>query len=109
VGSQPDLPRRLQHRPGRRSALPGVHVHRPDARPGLAGLPRTIFDTPGDGHFYDQVAWFVDSKKGPALSLVYESAGSFDFVPLWEGALTLERLSWRISDHYPLWTEFSLR
>jgi endonuclease/exonuclease/phosphatase family metal-dependent hydrolase len=77
--------------------------------PGLATLPRTIFDTPDDSHFYDQVAWFVDPAKGPALALTYESAGNFDFVPLWEGSLTREQLSWRISDHYPLWTEFSVR
>ena len=73
-------------------------------------MPRTIFDTPGAGHFYDQIAWFVDEAKGPALSLPnYTKAGSFDFVPLWQRGLTTTQLSWRISDHYPLWVEFSVQ
>ena len=39
------------------------------APPALDTVPRTIFDDPGAGHFYDQIAWFVDDAKGPALSL----------------------------------------
>jgi hypothetical protein len=34
--------------------------------------------------------------------------GSFDFVPHAFTDLTPTQLSWRISDHYPLWTEFHL-
>jgi endonuclease/exonuclease/phosphatase family metal-dependent hydrolase len=77
--------------------------------PALNTVPRTIFDTPGAGHFYDQIAWFVDDTKGPALSLRCTNAGSFDFVPLWQRDQTTTELSWRISDHYPLWVEFSVQ
>ena len=77
--------------------------------PALNNVPRTIFDDPGAGHFYDQIAWFVDDAKGPALSLRCTNAGSFDFVPLWQQDLTTTQLSWRISDHYPLWVEFSVQ
>jgi hypothetical protein len=42
------------------------------------------------------------------LSLEFLSAGSFDFVPLLQGGLTKTQLSWKISDHYPLWVEFSV-
>ena len=42
------------------------------------------------------------------LSLEFLSAGSFDFVPLLQGGLTKTQVSWRISDHYPLWVEFSV-
>ena len=64
--------------------------------PALDKVPRTIFDAPDKSHFYDQIAWFADDSKGPALSLAYERAGSFDFVPLWQQALTTTQLSWRI-------------
>jgi len=77
--------------------------------PGLDGVPRTIFDDPGTEHYYDQIAWFVDDAKGPALALTFQKAGSFDFVPLWQGTLSKTELSWRVSDHYPLWSEFSVR
>ena len=75
----------------------------------LDTVPRTIFDDPGACHFYDQIAWFVDEAKGPALSLQLTKAGTFDFVPLWQRDLTTTQLSWRISDHYPLWVEFSVQ
>jgi hypothetical protein len=32
--------------------------------------------------------------------------GSFDFVPHVMPGLTRHELSWRLSDHYPLWVEF---
>ena len=41
-------------------------------------------------------------------SLEFLSAASFDFVPLLQGGLTKTQLSWKISDHYPLWVEFSV-
>lgn len=75
----------------------------------LNNVPRTIFDDSGAGHFYDQIAWFVDDARGPALSLRCTRAGTFDFVPLWQQDLTTTQLSWRISDHYPLWVEFSVQ
>lgn len=77
--------------------------------PGLNDVPRTIFDEPQKGHFYDQIAWFGHGAKGPALHLSCGEAGSFDFVPLLRETASLEELSWRISDHYPLWVEFKVR
>jgi len=42
------------------------------------------------------------------VSLRFLSAGSFDFVPLLQGGLTKTQLSWKISDHHPLWVELSV-
>lgn len=75
----------------------------------LNAVPRSVFDTPGHASFYDQIAWFTDPAKGPSLTLECSNAGSFDFVPLLQGEGTVRDLSFRISDHYPLWVEFSLR
>ena len=77
--------------------------------PQLNDVPRTIFDEPQRAHFYDQIAWFTDPKKGPVLSLASTGAGTVDFVPLLQSSQTLVQLSWKISDHFPLWTEFSIR
>jgi Endonuclease/Exonuclease/phosphatase family len=79
------------------------------APPGLNDVRRTIFDEPQDAHFYDQIAWFGSDAGGQALHLTCNQAGSFDFVPLLRQDQTLEELSWRISDHYPLWVEFGVR
>lgn len=77
--------------------------------PGLNEVPRTIFDKPKKRHFYDQIAWFGSGSEGPALHLACSRSGGFDFVPLLRGDQSLETLSWRISDHYPLWVEFGVR
>lgn len=78
----------------------------------LDNAQRTIFDETKDSH-YDQIAWFADKQgKVPYLSLDYRNkAGSFDFTPhcLRDLELTNFQLSWRISDHLPLWAEFLLR
>ena len=76
--------------------------------PGLAQLPRTIFDKPKKRHSYDQIAWFNDAAKGPLLTLTCSKAASFDFVPQLRGNQGLTSLSWHISDHYPLFVEFAL-
>lgn len=76
---------------------------------GLNDVPRTIFGEQEEGKFYDQIAWFVERGSGPVLSLESTAAGSFDFVPVLQGDLTKNTLSWKVSDHYPLWTEFSSR
>jgi endonuclease/exonuclease/phosphatase family metal-dependent hydrolase len=75
----------------------------------LDNVPRTIFDSPGKQHFYDQIAWFAGDRNRSVLSLDFLSAGSFDFVPLLQAGLSKTQLSWKISDHYPLWVEFSVR
>ena len=77
----------------------------------LNGVPRTIFDNDKSRHFYDQIAWFSDPSKPDMPSLLQGMTyagrgGSFDFVPHVLHGLTRTQLSWRISDHYPLWLEF---
>lgn len=75
----------------------------------LDDAPRTIFA--GDkGNFYDQIAWFGAGGKAPELTLGFDgNAGYFDFVGTVLNHLDKTELSWRISDHYPLWAEFSTR
>lgn len=76
----------------------------------LNATPRTIFDDSDAGHFYDQIAWFTGANDVPALTLAYTgAAGGFDFVPHVMTSLTKTELSWRVSDHYPLWAEFGTR
>jgi endonuclease/exonuclease/phosphatase family metal-dependent hydrolase len=81
---------------------------------GLNHVPRTIFDDPDPAappdhrYFYDQVAWFVNTPGIPALTLQYENAGMFNFADGLIPATNTLQLSWRISDHFPLWVEFRL-
>ena len=79
----------------------------PDA---LNYVPRTIFDDPtGDpnhSHFYDQIAWFTGTGGAPVLSLTFRNAGMFNFTAGLIPATDTKNLSWRISDHFPLWVEF---
>ena len=75
----------------------------------LNEVPRTIFDD-DEGHFYDQIAWFTGSGGVPQLSMSFTGrAGGVDFVPHVSSGLSKTELSWRLSDHYPLWAEFALR
>ena len=110
VEPQPDRARRLQHR--RRSTTTST---RPSPRPassppGLADLPRTIFDKPKAHHHYDQIAWFNDAREEEADRSTSPAPprANFDFVPHLRGNQTLNTLSWHISDHYPLFVEFEL-
>ena len=75
----------------------------------LTTVPRTIFDTPGKNHFYDQIVWFADDEGTSLLeSLTYtRRGGSIDFVPHVMTDLTRQALSWKVSDHLPLWVEFT--
>lgn len=75
---------------------------------GLNDVRRTIFDDPEGESFYDQIAWFTEGANRPLLQLECTRSGSFDFVPLLLGDLTKQQLSFKISDHYPLWVEFAL-
>lgn len=77
--------------------------------PQLAGLRRTIFDKAGAAHFYDQIAWFTKGQQHrPVLALDVVDGGQVDFVSAFQGDRTLTELSWHISDHYPLWVEFTI-
>jgi exonuclease III len=52
--------------------------------------------------FYDQIAWFMDG-----LDLLSEGrAGVIDFSGSVFREMTLEQMSFRLSDHLPLWVEF---
>ncbi|MFW6198628.1 MAG: endonuclease/exonuclease/phosphatase family protein [Acidobacteriota bacterium] len=80
----------------------------------LHRVPRTLFADPANPRrdkFYDQIAWFTGTMDVPALSLRYNRGGFFDFtqVALRDRGLSEQQLSWRVSDHYPLWVEFLLR
>jgi exonuclease III len=92
-------------------AFTSTGLRPPDA---LNLVPRTVFDDPDPAappnhrHFYDQIAWFADAHGVPALSLGFANAGMFDFA---EGLIPAEsplQLSWRISDHFPLWVELEV-
>ncbi len=76
----------------------------------LHHVPRTLFSdskAADTDKFYDQIAWFVDGGRA-LIDLTFESAGGFDFLPFfYRGAgLSKTSISWRISDHYPLWVQF---
>jgi endonuclease/exonuclease/phosphatase family metal-dependent hydrolase len=77
----------------------------------LNEVRRTIFDNERERHFYDQIAWFCDPSDRRLPSLLHGlgytgRGGGFDFVPHVLTDLSRTELSWRISDHYPLWVEF---
>jgi endonuclease/exonuclease/phosphatase family metal-dependent hydrolase len=77
----------------------------------LDDVDRTIFAS-SKNRRYDQIAWFTKHQgKVPYLSLEYNDAGNFEFQRhcLRDLGLTDLELSWRISDHLPLWVEFLLR
>lgn len=78
----------------------------------LNEVPRTIFDNDRTRHFYDQIAWFVEAEPGmPSLLEGLEftgRGGGVDFLPHVLRDLTKAQVSWRVSDHYPLWVEFEV-
>lgn len=80
----------------------------------LNHVPRTIFEDPdptadpNHRHFYDQIAWFAGAGGVPALTLEYSNAGMFYFPDVSSPATTTSQLSWRISDHFPLWVELKI-
>jgi endonuclease/exonuclease/phosphatase family metal-dependent hydrolase len=54
--------------------------------------------------FYDQIAWFR-----PEFDLRYtDCAGVIDFAGTIYPELSLQEMSFRVSDHLPLWVEFNL-
>lgn len=74
----------------------------------LQSLSRSIFD---ETKYYDQIAWFNSADKmRPKLSLEFINAGNYDFVPtaMKNRDLTKQKLSFMISDHYPLWANFKI-
>lgn len=74
----------------------------------LLDQPRSIFDKPGDSHFYDQIAWFTAGDR-EQLTLGYtKRADRFDWTKYVLTNTGNVARSWRISDHYPLWAQFAL-
>lgn len=73
----------------------------------LRDLKSTIFK---ETKLYDQIGWYKNSRNNSQISLKYKTGGKFDFVGhvLKNRSLTNSQLSWRISDHLPLWAEFEL-
>ena len=79
----------------------------------LNEVRRSIFDNPNQpslNKFYDQIAWFQSGSRSRRLSMNYLRGGGFDFLPYVYTDTNLNRrsISYRISDHYPLWVEFEL-
>jgi hypothetical protein len=81
----------------------------------LNQVPRTVFDDPDPvappdhRHFYDQIAWFTTTAGQPVLQAITPAnAGMFNFDNGTIPATNTVQLSWRISDHFPLWCEFHL-
>ncbi len=52
--------------------------------------------------YYDQIAWFRDDLD----LLTSERAGVIDFAGAVYKELTLRQMSYRVSDHFPIWVEF---
>jgi endonuclease/exonuclease/phosphatase family metal-dependent hydrolase len=79
----------------------------------LEQSPRTVFADPNKptlDKYYDQIAWFQTASGIRRLSMDYMEGGHFDFLPhvYKEPSLSKRSISYRISDHYPLWAAFSL-
>ena len=78
----------------------------------LNAVPKSIFDDESDPNdkFYDQIAWFTLESGSIALGMDYQTGGYFDFLPFvyTDVNLTKNSISYRISDHYPLWAEFRI-
>lgn len=78
----------------------------------LHNVSRTLKQAPDETlKYYDQIAWFDGEKGVPALDLTYLNAGHFDFSDcvMVSRELSEDDLSWYLSDHFPLWVEFSVR
>lgn len=73
----------------------------------LQNTTRSIFN---ETAFYDQIAWFNGADGIPELTMKCINGGNFDFIDtvLTNRGLTKQQLSFYISDHYPLWVEFTL-
>ncbi len=78
----------------------------------LINLPRTIFDKPGESNvwnFYDQISWFHSGRRA-LIDLSVRAGGNFDFMPYiyTDTDLSRRQISYRLSDHLPLWIEFAI-
>jgi endonuclease/exonuclease/phosphatase family metal-dependent hydrolase len=53
--------------------------------------------------FYDQIGWFMGS-----MSLQFQNAGVVDFAGAVFPEINLHSMSFRVSDHFPLWAAFNI-
>ena len=67
--------------------------------------PRTVFEAPGSPSFVDHIGWMTDERGSPIMSLHYGVGQGFSILPERYLQDSMVQLSWRISDHYPLWIE----
>jgi endonuclease/exonuclease/phosphatase family metal-dependent hydrolase len=74
----------------------------------LLDQPRSIFDTPTEVHFYDQIAWFTAGTQEQLTLRYTKRAGRIEWTKLILTGLGNVAKSWRISDHYPLFAHFAL-
>ncbi|MGB6035550.1 MAG: endonuclease/exonuclease/phosphatase family protein [Cryomorphaceae bacterium] len=72
----------------------------------LSDVRRMIYDK--STKYYDQLAWFKDENGEDKISLEFARGGTYDFtrIALNSRDYTNNSLSWRMSDHLPLWGEF---
>lgn len=75
--------------------------------PGLVDAPRTLPTKSAKPKFFDQIAWFNDDGQAK-LTLGPGRAGFVEWDRFVLPDLNRTQLSFRISDHYPLWAEFLL-
>lgn len=62
---------------------------------------KTTYST--EPKYYDQIAWFM----GDLDLLTNENAGVIDFADtIYYKELTVKEMSFRVSDHFPIWVEF---
>jgi len=73
----------------------------------IRDLPSTIFK---ELKLYDQIGWYKNSRSKSQISLDYVTGGIFDFrnSVLKNKNYPFTQLSFRISDHFPLWVEFAV-
>ena len=86
-------------------AFTSTGLHTP---PALDNVPRTIWSSPNEPQkekHYDQIAWFESGAGVPHLNMKFIRGGHFDFVGLVLKHLSKNSLSYRMSDHFPLWVE----
>ena len=76
----------------------------------LKNQPRSIFASSREPEkkYYDQIAWFLNSRKKDLIDMNINNGGNFDFLPyVYQNPLLKKKsVQYRISDHYPLWCEF---
>jgi endonuclease/exonuclease/phosphatase family metal-dependent hydrolase len=87
----------------RYEAFVSTGLHLPDD---LAKVRRMIYEK--SVKYYDQLDWFKDEAGEDKISLKYTRGGAYDFtrIALKSRDYTNNSLSWRMSDHLPLWGEF---